>query len=793
MRRRAIVVAIGAAAIAAFGRPAAAQRYTDVVPPSAETHRGFLTVHRIGARVLLEIPASRLGAGMLLLGGPDAAVVRWLRLGERIALQRVPAAGDLDSAYTAWADASGTERGTTLAVFPLAAEGADGAVVIDATSLALNEIEIFPAFGNCGASEVKRSFVVRAASYPGSTVIEASLTGRPRGSSAATTTRCTWTLAPLPGTPMRPRRFDERMGYFPAEQGGARYRRNDGVLNIGWETARANITRFRLERKDPRTGRGDPVTPIVFYLEPGIPARWHRWIRAGVEAWQPAFDAAGFTNAIVVRDIPPGDERRILDDVHSSIIRWEEQPNLQARAPGGGSMVPIIDGRTGEILKCDVVGVGSGTINLLQDWYYVQAAPLDPRARRRPYPDSLLGTLLQSAISHEIGHCLGLQDGSYGKLAYPVDSVRSPTWVRRMGHTPSIMNYTRNNYVAQPEDAIPPDDLVQHVGPADIYSIQWGYTPIPAAATADDERPTLERWIRVQDTIPAYRFVSIDDMGDGHPYGGDANDDADPIRSAGLGLANLRRVVALLAREAAPSGFERRDLENLHHQVMAQRFRELARVVDLVGGTTIQYKAGDQPGAVYTPVPAARQREAMRFLDSAAFVTPAWMIAPELTARYEAEGVTARLLGMQMRLLDRLLSVKRLHRLVQQRLAADRAADAYAPREMLADLRRSLWKELADRRVTIDYVRQGVQLGYLRSVGGALGRAPEAAPLPPLNPRDIVTITANYTGQEQALFRAELRTLLDAVIRAVPHAANPETRAHLERCRAVIDRALRDG
>jgi hypothetical protein len=278
---------------------------------------------------------------------------------------------------------------------------------------------------------------------------------------------------------MMPRRFDERVGFFSISQvdfGTTEQRSAD----------RSYITRYRLEKKDPSAALSEPVKPIVYYVDPATPEQWKPWVRKAILDWQPAFEAAGFKNAIIAMDPPVNDPDWSPEDVRHTVIRWLPSTVENAQGPH------VSDPRTGEILNGSV-RMFHNVLNLQRDWYFTQASPLDPRARTLPFPDSLMGRLLEFVVAHEIGHTLGLRHDQIGSSTYPADSVRSASWVARMGHSPSIMDYSRFNYVAQPEDNIPIADIVPGIGPYDKFAIMWGYTPLPNARSSDQERPTLVR------------------------------------------------------------------------------------------------------------------------------------------------------------------------------------------------------------------------------------------------------------------------------------------------------------
>ena len=268
------------------------------------------------------------------------------------------------------------------------------------------------------------------------------------------------------------------------------------------------IARWRLEKKDPNAAVSEPVKPIVYYIDAATPVKWVPWLMKGVEDWNVAFEAAGFKNAIIAKKAPTPQEDPDWspEDVRNSVIRWLPSTVENASGPH------ISDPRTGEILNADIQFYHN-VMNLARDWYFVQVGPLDPRAQKLPLPDDLMGRLLEYVVAHEVGHTLGFQHNMKASSMYPADKVRDKNFVQTMGHTPSIMDYSRFNYVAQPEDGIDPADLIPRIGPYDIWATHWGYAPIPDAKKSDDEKATLDKWAREQDDKPWLRFSTSNSNG----------------------------------------------------------------------------------------------------------------------------------------------------------------------------------------------------------------------------------------------------------------------------------------
>src|SRR3954463_2809999 len=518
------------------GGAAQPRPYNRVITRDARTRRGMFAVHRVNDKLYFEIPRKELGKDMLLVGrftraaaanprqpggqfgnyGGDQfaeRTLRWDRSGNRIVVRSPSFAIVADTTTPVYRAVEAANYAPVIAVFNVEAYGPDSAAVIDVTRLYTTSIPEFAAIR--GNLDERRSFIENSLAFPDNVEIEATQTGTPAptpaaggggggggqgaGAQAAQSVLAHWSLVRLPDVPMVPRRWDERVGYFSISQvdfGTTEQRSAD----------RTYITRYRLEKKDPNAALSEPVKPIVYYVDPDTPEQWKPWIRKAILDWQPAFEAAGFKDGIVAGEVPKNDADWSPEDIRHTMVRW--LPSTVENSVGPS----VHDPRTGETLNGSSQ-IFHNLIELMEYWYFTQAAQLDPRARTMPFPDSLMGRLLEFVVAHEIGHTLGLRHDQIGSSTYPADSVRSASWVRRMGHSPSIMDYSRFNYVAQPEDNIPVSDILPRVGPWDKYSIMWGYKEIPNAKTPEDERPTLEAWSRMQDTVPWYRFSGGNSFG----------------------------------------------------------------------------------------------------------------------------------------------------------------------------------------------------------------------------------------------------------------------------------------
>ena len=785
------------------GARSGVRSYSAVVPSSAVTRRGLFITHRVGDRLLFEIPRTTLNQDMLQLGrlvraaaerdpstqedfGGDQfseRAIRWERVGNRIILRSPSFSIVADSTLAIHRAVVAASYPPILATFDVLAYGPDSAAVIDVTRLFTTAVPEFAALR--GSVDPQRSFIEGAVAFPDNVEIEATQTVGPTQSQLASTSRVSvltrsvlahWSIIRLPVHPMEPRWADDRIGMYSL-----------GPVVFGADADHAvhrrYIARWRLEKKFPDSAVSEPVHPIVYYIDPATPGKWKPWIKKAVEDWQPAFETAGFRHAIVARDPPTNDPDWSAEDIRHTMIRW--MPSSTENAFSDGTR----DVRTGELLNGSI-RVFNNITNVLRDWYLVQVAPLDPRVQQPQFPDSLMGRMLEYIVSHEVGHTIGLFHNHKASSLYPADSVRSATWVHRMGFTPSVMDYARFDYVAQPEDHIALEDLIPRIGPADVYTIHWGYTPIPGAKTPAEERPTLDAWARQQDSIPWLRFGHQTEVGVGgsNVDSGDETEavgDADPVKSTGFGLLNIRRTVPLLIPMTRRPTEDTTQLAELYTRLIVQWQRELIHVVNVVGGAEVQTKYGSQPGPIYTPNSRARQAAAVRFLNENAFRTPEFLLDPKITWRLEATGSMERISRAQSQILSALLLDARLNRL--RDFQASNQVDPYPLADMLRDVRGGVWSELKDRKVEISAERRDLQLTYVARLEARVAPEPAAEKRPagggaiPLNP-DIVS-----------LLRGELVALRADIDAALPRATDQDTRLHLQSVRAGIANVLDPG
>lgn len=774
------------------------QPFERVITKDAVSKPGLFTVHQVKDRYYYEIPKSELGKEYLWVsqiarttlgvgyGGQalGSRVVKWERNGNRILLRDVNYDVVADEKAPISRAVKAANNNSILMSFNIAAFGKNESAVIEVGRLFTSDVPEFSARQRLQATmmDASRSFIERISPYPQNIEIEVSQTytkaqppaGAPQAPvnpflgagmrPGSATVVMHFSMVKLPEQPMRPRLLDSRVGYFSVGK-------MDYSVNEHRAPRRQFITRWRLEKKDPTATLSEPVKPIVFYIDAATPTQWVPYMKAGVEKWQKAFEAAGFKNAIIAKLAPTPEQDKDFspEDARHSVIRWLPSTIENASGPH------IHDPRTGEILESDIQFYHN-IMNLQRSWYFLQAGPLDPRAQKLPFPDELMGKLIEFVCAHEVGHTLGLPHNMKSSSLYPPEKVRDREWVKKMGHTPSIMDYSRFNYVAQPEDKIDVEDLVPGIGPYDVWSIQWAYTPITEVQTADAEKPILDKWIREADKTPWLRFSAAAAAGSDPGEQTEAVGDGDAIASTTLGIKNLHRVAKMLipATTTRP-GEPYSDLAELYGRMLGQWVLELNHVSQIVGGFDAHGKHVGQEGPQFTPVPKARQQQAVKFLNDNAFATPSWAIDVDLLRRIEPVGVLNRVRNAQSSVLNSLLNSSRFARLVEQE--AQDGAKAYSPRNFLADVRSGIWRELDSPAPVIDAYRRNLQRAYLETVNTKLNGPTPAMPagLPASFAAMFIT-----SGDEKPMYRAELASLKASLNAAVAKTQDRTTRAHME-------------
>ena len=800
----------GQAAQGAAAQDPQPRPYATVITARAVTKSGVFKVHQVGSRLYFEIPRSEFGKDFVIVSTlnstPDEIairgtqggnnLVRFERRDQRILLREASYSevnSDTSAAGKMAFDLIAMTR--ILAAFNVEAYGPDSATVIEVTRLFTGGVPEYTALGARATVDATRSYVDRFAAFSRNVNVTAVQTFTPQAAAAAaggggggrggaagppgaTTERYTFSIAKLPDVPMQPRLSDDRVGYIGVTQ------RDFSGSYQRVETKRL-ISRWRLECSTAKVGNlCVPKKPITYYLDPATPAWIKPWIRRGIEDWQVAFEAAGFSKGIVAADAP-NDPDFSGEDATVSMVRWLPSATENAVGPS------LKDPRTGEIIDADVQTY-LNVMNLGRSWYFTQVGHLDKRTHKFPFPDSLMGRLVEYVTAHEVGHTLGFPHNFKASSMYPLDSVRSKSWVAKMGHTPTLMDYSRFNYVAQPEDNIALDDLIPKVGPYDKYAVMWGYSPIAGAKSPEAEKATLDKWAKMQDTIPWYRFAS-----DGGAQGTDPGEqseavgDADAVKATTLGVKNIKRTMAILeAATAWKDGTTYDDLEEMYGRTIGQWATEMGHVARIIGGAYKQEKLVGQKGAVYRNVEPARQREALKYLLDNAFTTQSWLLDESILRKIEATGSLTRVGNAQARALSSIVSNDRLARMIEMEAMAKSKNEVYPVADMLADLRKGLWSEISTGN-DIDVFRRRLQRLYLEAMASKINPPVAVAAAAPAGGGGRGGGAAPVaTSDFRPILKSEMRALDADLATAIARTSDRMSKAHLEDARDQIKQML---
>ena len=505
----------------------------------------------------------------------------------------------------------------------------------------------------------------------------------------------------LPKTPMKRRYFDERVGWFTNSQ------TDYGIDNQEAKTVKY-LKRWRLEVKDEDIEKFEagelvePKKPIVYYIDPATPKKWRKYLKQGVEDWQVAFESAGFKNAILAKDPPTKEEDPDWspEDVRYSVIRYLASPILNANGPSTS------DPRSGEIIESDINWYHN-VMKLLRNWFFIQTSVINENVRSPEFDNETMGRAIRFVSAHEVGHTIGLPHNFGSSSAYPVDSIRSKTFTKKYGIAPSIMDYARFNYIAQPGDE--GVSLVIDVGPYDKYSTMWGYKPI-LYKTAEEEKEVLNKWIteRADDLMFRFGSSSIDPSSQTEDLGNDA------IKASNYGIANLKRIIPNLIEWTTEDGENYDELQYLYGQVLSQFRRYLGHVSTNVGGVYQYYKTSDQEGAVYTHVEKNHQKNCIKFLNKNLFETPTWVINKNILDKIQFAGAVDQVRGLQSSYLNRILDFGRLARVIENE--ALNGSAAYSLDELLLDLKNGIFSELKNNS-NIDIYRRNIQRAFIQRLG----------------------------------------------------------------------------
>jgi len=772
----------------------AIEPYSKVVTKDTKTDEGLFKVHFLDEAYLYEIPDSLFEREMLMVtriakntsndnsfGGQktNTQVLRWQKKDKTVLLRVVSHDIVADEELPIHEAVVNSNFEPVLFSFPIKAFSDDKtSTVIDVTELFTTDInplglpDYIRKSYKISKLDSKTSFIESIKSYPlniEARHVKTYAASEPpsNSSTGSVSVEMSNSMILLPKVPMKRRIFDERVGWFTSSQ-----------TDYGSEAQKSEkvtfLDRWRLEVKDEDIEKfklGELVEPkkqIVYYIDRATPVKWRQFIKDGIEDWQVAFEAAGFKNAIIAKDPPTKEEDPdwTPEDVRYSVVRYLASPIPNANGPH------VSDPRSGEILESDINWYHN-VMSLLQGWFFVQTAAINPEAQTAEFKDEVMGRLIRFVSSHEVGHTLGLPHNMGSSSAYPVDSLRSATFTKKNSTAPSIMDYARFNYIAQPGDK--DVAMMPNIGVYDKYAMRWGYRPILDAKTAEDEKETLDSWILKHAGDPLYRF--------GHQQAGgvvdpssqteDLGDDA--IKASTYGIANLKRIVPNLIKWTAEKGKNYDDLETMYGHVISQFNRYMGHVSSNLGGVYENYKTYDQEGLVYTHVDKTHQKNCLNFVNEQLFATPNWLIDKEIIGRTEYSGITERIRSTQVRTLNNILDLGTMMRMVENETL--NGTNAYTLISMMTDLRNGIWSELNTGK-NIDTYRRNLQRAHVERLAELLISKDVK-----VTRKSSYVKTTTVTVKESDIIpivRGELSKIKTDAQRAANLASNTLTKYHLQ-------------
>ncbi len=797
--------------------------YKDVITAKAISKTGLFTVHKVEDKYYFEIADSILGREILTVvrfakvpagagyGGEIAnqQTITFERgPNNNVFLRTITLVNQAQENQDIYKAVTNSNLNAIAAAFPIAAFGKDStSLVIDVSDFFKGDnqaVSINPLTKRRYSLSVlaqDRSFIRKISSYPinteivtvktyqSSPIATPSIPGLPPSpgiaaarDAGAVTMEINTSLLLLPKVPMQRRIADKRVGYFTDDF--VRY--SDSQQKV--EEVRFAV-RWRLEPKDgewEKWRRGELVEPkkqIVYYIDPATPKQWRSHLIAGINDWQSAFEKAGFKNAIVGKEWPENDTTMSMEDARYSVVRYFASDIANAYGPN------VHDPRSGEILESHI-GWYHNVMKLVHDWYMLQAGPNDPGARSMKYDDQLMGDLIRFVSSHEVGHTLGLRHNMGSSSQTPVEKLRDKQWVEANGHTASIMDYARFNYVAQPEDNISRKGLYPRIGDYDKWAMKWGYGYIPGNTEEETKMNSNKMVTAALKENPRHWFGTYESGNRVDPRSQSEDLGDNSVKASEYGVMNLKRVMKGLPEWTKEEGDQYENLATMYGQTLGQFNRYIGHVSTNIGGIYETFKTVEQNEAVYEIVPKTRQKEAVGFINKNVFETPTWLVDRAMWNKFNNPISADPIMGLQERTLNSIVSTDRLGRL---QLSAERfgADKAYTAMELLNDVQGTVFNELSSKKA-IDTYKRMLQRAYVDRLTSILNPSAPA----------VGGITISFGGPASAgidakksdvtaIVRAQLVRLRSQLNSAAATTADKMSKIHLadlaERIKTALD------
>jgi len=784
--------------------------FKDFIDDSAVSQKGMISVHRMSDKWYFEIPDSLLNrdimavtryskaaAGGNVYGGQEVKrqMIRWEKGFDNSLLLRsvTVVMASPDSTKPISQAVKNSNSDPIIGVFDIKAqksEDSEKSSVIDVTEFFNGDNQTFSLspilkqYHKLAAFKKESSFIQKINSYTNNTeirtiktfaVVTPTVTATPTPSigqyypsgydAGVVTMELNTSLVLLPKVPMKKRIFDNRVGYFANQ-----------YAVFGEESQKSDYeifaVRWRLEPKTEedlkRQKNGEliePKKPIVFYIDPATPDKWRKFLKAGVDDWQIAFEKAGWKNAIRGEYWPEKDTTMSLEDARFSVIRYLASDVQNASGPN------VHDPRSGEILESHISWYHN-VMRLVRNWYIIQGAAVDSAARTKTFDDELMGQLVRFVSSHEVGHTLGLRHNMGASSATPVEKLRDKVWIQKNGHTSSIMDYARFNYVAQPEDGI--TNLFPRIGDYDEWAIKWGYSYFPDKSEKEI-KTILNNW-----TKEAYKNSRLHYGTENSPYDPryqteDLGDNA--MKASEYGIKNLQRILPNLVKWSTEDGESYKELDELYSNVITQYRRYLGHVIKNIGGVYDTPTTYDMDNVVFTTVPKSTQREAVKFLNTQLFTTPTWLLDQNILRKIKPETGVEAIKSLQEYALTSLFSGDRAARLMETGISSK----FYTEDDLFTDLESNIWTGIKSGQ-PLDIYQRNLQKVYIEKMINLL--KPGKANVQSIPPGTVYASSTRVVELEKtdlpSIARGHLEILKSSIQKAIPVQTDKITRYHLK-------------
>jgi hypothetical protein len=792
----------GSTAIATVGpvKKEGIKKFSDLIG-KVKGDNGLFNTYKVDGKYYFEIPDSLINREMLVVtrfvktpaglksfgqqyGGEEVndQVWKWERHDKQIFI-RVPSYSvRADSTSDMYQSVKNSNLDAVLASFDIKGYNKDTTgVLVDVTDMYNGDVAAISLPDNIKklykvtALDNTRSYIDTIKSFPINIETRTLKTFRSAesptdNSNGALTFELNTSMLLLPKTPMKARLMDARVGFFGQRQ-------TDYGTDAQKAEGTAYIHRWKLEPKDEAAyARGELVEPkkqIVYYIDPATPKKWVPYLIAGINDWNKGFEAAGFKNAIVGKEAPTAkeDPEFSTEDARYSVVRYFASDVQNAYGPH------ISDPRTGEILESHV-GWYHNVMSLLHNWYFIQTAAVNPGVRMAQFSDKQMGELIRFVSSHEIGHTLGLPHNFGSSYAYPVDSLRSKAFTDKHGTAPSIMDYARFNYIAQPGDGV--THLYPQIGEYDLWAIKWGYSYFTGNKSPKQEKEALDVWTKQNAGNPLYYYgrqgTSIDPRLQNEDLGNNA------MKASAYGIANLKRILPNLEKWSFQKGEDFDDVQTLYNEVIGQYNRYIGHVTMNIGGMNENFKTYDQTGPVYGFVSKGLQHDAVDFLNKQVFTTPYWLINNNELSRFDNGLVINRIKAVQVNALTNVINASRMARMFDNE--SKNGAKAYTVAELFTDLRGGVFGTGKP-----DQFKRNLQRGYIDNLKAMLNEdASRSFP----GASSIQLANSGYTPINIALsdIRPMVRAELSKISTILPKGGDALNVAHYADLRLRIKEAL---